>query len=190
MSLRVIAGSARGTRLRRVPGKQTRPIGDRAKEALFSILSPQIHGCRFLDLFAGTGSVGIEALSRGSAQSTFIEQNRAALQTIRHNLQRCRLSHSAHIRVGDVFRLLQQPTAEPFDFLFLAPPQYRRLWAQTLLALDSAATWWHSSSTIIVQIDPSEREDIALTHWQESDWRRYGNTALWFFQRRGASPGR
>lgn len=188
--MRVIAGSARGTRLRRVPGNRTRPIGDRVKEALFSILSPRIHGSRFLDLYAGTGSVGIEALSRGAAQAMFMERNRAALQTIRQNLQLCRLSHSACISAGNVFRLLLKPPAEPFDFLFLAPPQYRGLWAQTLLELESATTWWHSSSTIIVQIDPSEREDIELTHWQESDWRRYGNTALWFFQLRGVPPDR
>ena len=178
----MIAGSARGTRLRRVPGTQTRPIGDRVKEALFSILSPQLHGCRFLDLYAGTGSVGIEALSRGAAQAVFIERDRKALQTIRHNLQHTRLDQNAVIRAGDVLRLLQRPIPEPFDLLFLAPPQYRGLWSQTLRTLVQAPTWWHADSTIIAQIDPDEREDIKLTCWAESDWRRYGNTALWFFQ--------
>ncbi len=181
MSLRVIAGSARGSRLRRVPGTRTRPIGDRVKEALFSILSPQLRDCRFLDLFAGTGSVGIEALSRGAERALFVERERAALQTIHQNLEHTRLTERAEIRAGDVFRILQRPPSAPFDLLFLAPPQYQGLWSRTLLALEAATRWWHAESTIIAQIDPSEREEIDLRAWEESDWRRYGNTALWFF---------
>jgi 16S rRNA (guanine(966)-N(2))-methyltransferase RsmD len=88
MSLRVIAGTARGRKLKSVPGDATRPIMDRVKEALFSILGSFVHGSRFLDLFGGTGSVGIEALSRGAAHATFCEIDRAALQVLRDNLQR------------------------------------------------------------------------------------------------------
>lgn len=180
----MIAGSARGARLRRVPGTHTRPIGDRVKEALFSILSARLLNCRFLDLFAGTGSVGIEALSRGAAQALFIERDRAAIQTIRQNLHHTRLIERAEVRAGDVFRMLRQSPSEPFDLLFLAPPQYRGLWSRALLALEASPLWWHSESLIIVQIDPSEHEEIELRRLAEGDRRRYGNTALCFFQPR------
>ena len=85
-SLRVISGKARGRRLRTVPGDTTRPITDRAKESLFNILGPDIQGASVLDMFAGTGSVGIEALSRGAARVRFIDQQRQAIDTIRLNL--------------------------------------------------------------------------------------------------------
>ena len=86
-SLRVIAGKARGRRLRSVPGDSTRPITDRAKEALFNLLAPELPGTHFLDLFAGTGAVGIEALSRGAAFARFVDHNRLAIETVRANLQ-------------------------------------------------------------------------------------------------------
>src|SRR6185295_15055806 len=86
-AMRVIAGAARGRRLSAVPGDTTRPITDRAKEALFSILAPEIEDARVLDLFAGTGSVGIEALSRGAAACTFVELEKRAIDTIRGNLE-------------------------------------------------------------------------------------------------------
>jgi 16S rRNA (guanine(966)-N(2))-methyltransferase RsmD len=82
----VIAGTAKGRKLKMVPGDSTRPIMDRAKEALFNILGARVRGCSFLDLFAGTGSVGIEALSRGAERVLFVDNNRLAIRTIRENL--------------------------------------------------------------------------------------------------------
>src|SRR5262249_59194603 len=94
--LRVIAGSAKGRILRPPRTSATRPITDRAKESLFAILTPRIPRARFLDLFAGTGSVGIEALSRGCASAVFVERSRQALAGIRHNLEVTRLAAHAH----------------------------------------------------------------------------------------------
>src|SRR5215468_12362020 len=87
MPMRVISGTARGRQLKLVPGEGTRPIMDRVKEALFNILSDNIYGAAFLDLYAGTGSVGIEALSRGAERVVFVENARAAIITIEDNLK-------------------------------------------------------------------------------------------------------
>ena len=104
--MRVIAGSARGRKLLAVPGTGTRPITDRAKEALFGILAGRVRDARVLDLFAGTGSVGIEALSRGAAWCDFVELDGAAVRTIRANLERTGLAPMARVMRRDVFDLL------------------------------------------------------------------------------------
>ena len=107
--MRVIAGIAKGRKLLPVPGEGTRPITDRAKEALFSILQPDLPGARVLDLFAGTGSVGIEALSRGAEWADFVEAAPAAVKTLRDNLERTGLAKSAGILRRDVFDVLAGP---------------------------------------------------------------------------------
>jgi len=101
--MRVIAGKAKGRRLKPVPGHGTRPITDRAKSALFSILGADVIGSSFLDLFAGTGGVGIEALSRGASKAVFVERGGAALRTIRENLAHTLLTAGGRIERADVF---------------------------------------------------------------------------------------
>lgn len=181
MSIRVIAGSAKGRRLKMVPGDTTRPVMDRVKEACFSILGRRIVGCVFLDLFAGTGSVGIEALSRGAAKAIFVELNRKAAQIIQENLQLVHLDDQAVIRQTDVLAFLKTDPPEHFDFIYIAPPQYKGLWQQVLAALDTNPAWVPPGTTVIVQIDPSEKQTINLEHLAPFDERRYGNTLLWFF---------
>lgn len=184
MPLRVIAGTAKGRRLNLVPGDSTRPVMDRVKEACFSILGRKVYDARVLDLFAGTGSVGIEALSRGAESAVFVELDRRAVSTIQSNLQVTGLGDQATIRRADVLRFLKNPPETPFDLIYIAPPQYRNLWLDTLHMLDSVAGWSHAETTIIVQIDPSEQEPVSLQHYETSDERRYGKTLLWFFRSR------
>lgn len=186
MPIRVIAGSAKGRRLKLVPGSTTRPVMDRVKEALFSILGQKIVGAAFLDLFAGTGSVGIEALSRGASSVLFVEIDRLAVRTIQENLEVTKLGERAVIRRADVFHLLRQPPAQPFDYIYVAPPQYRSLWLQTLQALDKNPAWIPPGTVVIVQIDPSEELPVTLAHLEAYDQRRYGKTLLWFFVARAA----
>jgi 16S rRNA (guanine(966)-N(2))-methyltransferase RsmD len=187
MPLRVIAGSARGRRLKPVPGDSTRPIMDRVKEALFSILGSFVHGSRFLDLFGGTGSVGIEALSRGAAHAVFCEMNRAALQTLRENLEHTQLADRADVRAINAFDFLQRPPDAPFDYIYIAPPQYQGLWRKSLELLDANPGWLDREGVVIVQIHPREQEPVSLANFVPYDERRYGNTLLWFFERRDAS---
>ncbi len=120
--MRVVAGSAKGTRLAPVPAG-TRPLSDRAREGLFSSLGPTLEGARVLDLYAGTGAMGIEALSRGAARALFLDSAPAAAKTISENLRRTRLVGRGEVRRLDVVRALRQNLGQ-FD-LVLADPPYR-----------------------------------------------------------------
>lgn len=182
MSIRVIAGSAKGRKLKLVPGDTTRPVMDRVKEALFSIIGRSIIDATFLDLFAGTGSVGIEALSRGANHAVFVEINALACRTIEENLVLTKFQDRATLRRMDVLALVQSPPAQPpFDFIYIAPPQYKGLWAETLKALDSNRAWFSDETTVIVQIDPKENLELSLSHLELIDERYYGNTLLLFY---------
>jgi 16S rRNA (guanine966-N2)-methyltransferase len=182
MPIRVIAGSARGRRLKMVPGDATRPIMDKVKEALFSILGRNIVGTSVLDLFAGTGSVGIEALSRGAAYVLFVDLDRQAVQTIKENLDLTRLSERATIRRTDALALLKGAPDRTYDYIYIAPPQYKQLWAQVLAALEANPAWIPEGTTVIVQIDPEERAELALNRLVLTDERRYGKTLLLFYR--------
>lgn len=179
--MRVIAGKAKGCKLKSVPGQSTRPITDRAKTALFSILGSDVVGSRFLDLFAGTGGVGIEALSRGAAEAVFIEKSRLALRTLRKNLSVTRLSGNARIVAADVFDYLSG-TPQPFDYIYVAPPQYKGLWATTLRALDARPDWLYPDGWAIVQIHPREYTDLPLEGLSMFDQRTYGGVRLCFYR--------
>ncbi len=183
MPIRVIAGVAKGRKLKLVPGDSTRPVMDRVKESLFNILGTSIRDSSFLDLFAGTGSVGIEALSRGAGHALFIDNDRMAIKTIRENLEVTRLDKKAQVLQADSFAYLQRVRPEPFEFIYIAPPQFKGMWKKALLALEANPAHVQPDGVVIVQIDPSEREELALTTLQLYDERKYGRTVLWFFER-------
>jgi 16S rRNA (guanine(966)-N(2))-methyltransferase RsmD len=183
--MRVITGSARGRKLKEVPGDITRPITDRAKEALFSILSDWVIDARILDLFGGTGAVGIEALSRGAAHSVFIEKAGAAYQVIRDNLVHTQLADRATVIKGDAFKYLEGSPREAFDMIYVAPPQYQGMWLKALRMIDERPTMLTDDGIVIVQIFPKEHEDIPLTNLEQYDERRYGGVLLCFYQKAG-----
>ena len=181
--MRVISGCAKGIQLQAVPGKGTRPISDRVKEALFNILGDEIVDARVLDLFAGTGSVGIEALSRGASQAVFVEHRSKATDTIRSNLRRAKLQAQAEIVRADVFKYLTRTPAS-FDLVYVAPPQYKGLWRDTLLLLESNPDWLAPTGLAIVQIFPKELEPLDLVRLQLTEQRKYGSTLLCFYEHR------
>jgi 16S rRNA (guanine(966)-N(2))-methyltransferase RsmD len=181
-SLRVIAGKARGLRLRAVPGDTTRPITDRAKESLFNILAHDITGATFLDLFAGTGSVGIEALSRGAAFVRFVDQGRQAVETVRANLNSTGLERGSEVLRLDAFTLLERPADRTFDYIFIAPPQYKEIWKRALLRIDAHPEWLSGDAWVITQIHPVEYEALTLRRLIEFDQRRYGSTLFVFYE--------
>jgi len=185
VSIRVIAGKAKGRRLKMVPGEGTRPVMDRVKEALFNILSPVVHDSVWLDLFAGTGSVGIEALSRGAARAVFVDNARLAVQTIHANLALTGLAEDAEVVRADVFEYLARGPVQPFDVVYIAPPQYQGLWKKALVQLDEQPDWLNPDGIAVVQIDPNEQEAVPLDVLETYDERIYGNTLLWFFERPG-----
>jgi 16S rRNA (guanine(966)-N(2))-methyltransferase RsmD len=179
--MRVISGSAKGRTLQSVPGDSTRPITDRVKEAVFNIFGTDIVDARFLDLFGGTGGVGIEALSRGAAQAVFIEKNRKAQETIKANLLLTKLIDRAEIMRGDAFAYLRN-VPEPFHYIYVAPPQYQRLWIDALNLIDEQPGWLADDGEIVVQIHPKEYEAVALEHFEEIEQRRYSSTLLVFYE--------
>jgi len=179
--MRVIAGIAKGRALK-AAGTATRPITDRVKENLFNILGERIVNANVLDLFAGAGSVGIEALSRGARAATFVELDHAALRAIRTNLETTRLAPRARIVRQDVFKFLRHAPDEKFNLIYVAPPQYKGLWMETLVALD-AGEWLMDNGIVVAQIHPKEYRELALTNLELFDQRKYGSTLLCFYRR-------
>jgi 16S rRNA (guanine(966)-N(2))-methyltransferase RsmD len=157
-------------------------VTDRVKESLFNILGADVRAGRFLDLFAGTGGVGIEALSRGAAEAVFVEQARAALETMRANLAITKLADHARVVRADVFSFLAGSPDAPFDYVYIAPPQYKNLWAQTLRAIDANPAWLSDDAQVIVQIHPREFKELPLEHLTLVDERKYGSTLLCFYE--------
>lgn len=128
--MHVITGTARGRRLKELEGMETRPTTGKVKESIFSIIQFDIEGRRVLDLFAGTGQLGIEALSRGAASCVFCDQRKDAVQLIRDNLAVCRLADKATVRQGDSMAYLK--SGEKFDIIFLDPPYASGLLSQAM----------------------------------------------------------
>jgi 16S rRNA (guanine(966)-N(2))-methyltransferase RsmD len=184
MSLRVTTGTAKGRRLKDVPGDGTRPVTDMVKQALFNILAGDVPDSDWWDMFGGTGAIGIEALSRGAAFVRFVELNRQAVETIKWNLENTGLAARAEIRRGDAFALLASAPDRSFDYVYIAPPQYKEMWSQALLALDANPGWLSSGGWAIAQIHPREYRRLELKNLEEFEERKYGSTLLVFYEKR------
>ena len=185
--LRIIGGKARGRRIRSVPGEITRPITDKVREALFNIIGTDIQGATLLDLFAGTGSVGIEALSRGAEYVCFVERNRQPITIIRENLKITGLEEGAVVTHMDAFVVLEGPINHIYDYVYIALPQYKEIWIRALKSLDTHIEWLSEDAWVIVQIHPIEykpiSEEMPIYNLIEFDQRRYGSTLLVFYRR-------
>ena len=158
--LRVIAGQAKGMRLKSLPGDLTRPPTNRVKAALFSIIQDGVEGASFLDLFAGTGSYSIEALSRGARQATLVELNPRQVNVIRENLHRTNLATQAQVIQGDVLRVLGNgKVTGRFDLAIVAPPHLKQLCQKTLdrLATLGDRAPLRAGATVFVQ---HHRDDV------------------------------
>ena len=135
--MRVITGTARGTKIETLAGLDVRPTADRVKEALFSILQFELEGRRVLDLFAGSGQLGIEALSRGAAQAVFVDASRESVELVKRNLARTHLEKQARVVSGDAIAFLSGKS-EPFDIALLDPPYRKGLLEQALALIPCA----------------------------------------------------
>lgn len=176
--MRVIAGTLKGRTLKTPGWEGLRPTSDRLRETLFNVLAPRIDGARFLDAYAGTGAVGIEALSRGAAHVTFVEQDRRAQRLIETNLEHCGIKNRyAIIRVG--FAGSARQLAGPFDLLFLDPPYG----ADTLQqALEIAAPLVGPEALLVIEHarrDESPESIGAITRVRKLD---AGDSALSFYR--------
>lgn len=181
-SVRVVAGRFRGRRIPVPPGTEVRPTADRVKEALFSILGARVAGARVVDLFAGSGALGIEALSRGAAGVLFVESDPSLARALGEMLDRLGAGLPAQVRRADALRPEVWIDAEDGFDLVLADPPYRQGLAERLLAALAGAEALRPGGLVVIEhereIDPSRPE------WSRTDCRPYGDTALSFFARR------
>lgn len=182
--MRVIAGTARRLLLKTPAGNETRPTTDRIKETLFNMLAPELPGCRFLDLFSGSGGIGIEALSRGADSCVFVERNKAALACIRSNLETTGFTERATVLATDVAYALRQLAVkkQPFDVIFMDPPYGMALEREALLFLAPSPLLTAHTVLIVetaLDADFPYLTDTALIPWKE---KRYLSNKHTFFR--------
>jgi 16S rRNA (guanine(966)-N(2))-methyltransferase RsmD len=174
--MRVIAGEFRSRRLKSLPGLNTRPTPDRLRETLFNVLSPSIEGCVFVDAYAGTGAVGIEALSRGARRAIFIDRSRAAVEVIRENLASLGLGGRSEVFTGKALPLLERVEAE---LVFLDPPyEMEKEYIEALDLLGSG----DSGSMVIAQ--HAAKVDLASAYGSLRKYRvlKQGDNSLSFYK--------
>jgi len=185
--MRVIGGADRGRRLRAPRGLHTRPTADRIRVTLFDMLGPAVRGMRVLDVFAGTGAVGIEALSRGAARAVFVERDRDALRALRANLAALGLGRErARIVAGDALATLPALAASepPFDLVFLDPPYAGDRAARTLAAL-AGSPLIGPETAVVVQHLVKTPPPLPAGLVSSRPPRRVGESALTFVRREG-----
>lgn len=185
--MRVIAGTARRLQLKTIEGKDTRPTTDRIKETLFNMIQPQLLDCVFLDLFSGSGGIGIEALSRGAKRAYFVEQNPKAMACIKENLNFTRLMDKAELLATDAIAALRRLEGQkPMDIIFMDPPYNQELEQQVLEYLKDS-TLADEDTTIIIEasLDTSfaflEQENLPF---EVVKYKKYKTNMHVFVQRR------
>ena len=184
-TLRVISGSLKGKRLFSAAGLSLRPTSDRVRESIFDILQGEIEGRRVLDLFAGTGAMGIEALSRGASGAVFIESHRSSLEALRRNLRDCRLEASSAVLDREVeagLRVLEE-RGETFEIVFLDPPYDRGLARKTVERI-SASPILKPGALVVAEHSLTEEMEVR-DPLARVDLRKYGRTRVSFLRKAG-----
>jgi len=184
--MRVISGTAKGVRLQSVPGTSTRPTLDRVKEALFNILQTRVRGSDFLDLFAGNGGIGIEALSRGARSAVFVDHSPACTKVIRTNLKIAHLEQAETVvltmPVAPAIKRLER-AGRQFDIIFLDPPYGRRMVEQTFALLESTSLI-RTGGLVVAEYGAKEEIDLSASKFECMRQEKYGDTVLGFFSLR------
>lgn len=181
--MRVIAGTSRGRRLTAFESLDVRPTPDRVREALFSILQSKLgnfSGIRVLDLFAGSGALAIEALSRGACSACLVERDPAAEQVIRRNLDLCKFGQNTTLLIKDALHCLPQFAAGSFDLIFLDPPYAQGLAERALIETERQGIL-SDDGIICAETGVNERLPENLGHMQRIDQRRYGTIMINFY---------
>lgn len=181
--MRIIAGSLRSRALHAPPGLATRPTSDRLRETLFNVLAPRIAGAHFLDLYAGSGAVGIEALSRGAARVVFVERAAPALKILRANLAQLGLKAGAEIEPRAVAAFLRKPPAEQFHIVFLDPPYDAAAEYQLTLGLlaGAALSLLHPTALVIAEHRRKENLPDQIAALRRTRLLQQGDASLSFY---------
>ena len=186
VTMRVIAGKARSLRLKTIEGMDTRPTTDRIKETLFNMLQPYMADCRFLDLFAGSGAIGIEALSRGADCCVFVEQQRKAAECIRDNLKFTRLDGQARVMVMDAVSAIRKlDGGEPFQCIFMDPPYRKNLELDVLEALQGTSLIDEDTLIIVEASLNTTWEQVETMGYQIVKEKRYKTNQHLFLKKGG-----
>ena len=192
--MRIVAGKYRSRILKSLKGNSLRPTSDRLRETLFNVLGTNVSGSRFLDVFAGTGAVGIEAISRGATQVVFIENHAAAATLIRRNLDSLEIQNGAQILLFDALRGLEKiaarhkPTNAPFDFVFVDPPYAEKEQYDRVLGFLGAASFLSEGSLVIAEHRRTHELPQRIGRLMQTRILRQGDAALSFFEHQAAEP--
>ena len=179
--MRVISGKARGVALKTPDGMQTRPTADRVKEAIFSIIQFDLPGARVLDLFGGTGQLGIEAISRGAKHAVIVDQSEQACRLIKENLRRAKMESEAQVIRGDYLQYLGS-CREQFDIIFLDPP-YAEVFLENSLKKISEIDILQSSGIIVAERPAEKALNCVFEGFSRSKDYKYGNTLLTLYRK-------
>jgi 16S rRNA (guanine966-N2)-methyltransferase len=180
--VRIISGKYKGN-LVPFQADHIRPTTDRVKESQFNILAGASDGARVLDLFAGTGSLGLEALSRGAKEAVFVEQNRKSIEIIKKNIQKLKVSEPIQIIQKDAFRFLKSFEGPPFDLIFVDPPFTEEIADSILLAASESAIF-HENSILTIESGRREKVQDEYTKITRYDVREFGDKFLSFYRLR------
>lgn len=182
--MRVVSGSARGIRLESLEGLDTRPTVDRVKESMFSMIQSSIYGSRGLDLFSGSGALGIELLSRGAISVCFVEANRMAAAIIEKNLERTKLFHKSRLIVDDVNRALHKLKGNSFDIIVMDPP-YLKGYIKTTLLMIHECELLSEHGIIVVEHEFSDPEiEVSIEGFEMLKNKKYGKIGITIFGRK------
>lgn len=180
--MRIIGGNLRGRKLVPLKGMAIRPTSDRVREALFNILGPKTVDGVVLDLYSGSGALGLEAISRGAREVLFLDKSTASLRVAEKNIKLCRAEHQCKTIRWDILKNLNCLNSHPghFNLIFLDPPYNREMVSRTLLHLASCPAV-AADATVVAEHAPDEPALCPSAQWDLSDSRRYGQTQLSFF---------
>ncbi|AET70118.1 RNA methyltransferase, RsmD family [Desulfosporosinus orientis DSM 765] len=181
--MRIIAGDLRGRQLKAVEGIHTRPTSDKVKGAIFNVLGEKVLNSRVLDLFAGTGNLAIEALSRGSSEAVLVEKNFAAYQTIKKNLEVLGVCQKSKLLLMDAFKFIHKNPDKVFDLIFLDPPYRQELIPKIIEALKGYS---YLTPDGVIIAETAKDEDLAAGDMYPFEIRKtgeYGDTKVWYLQR-------
>lgn len=181
--MRIVAGSAKGRKIESPKGRDVRPTGDRVREALFSSIAFRLRDARVLDLFAGTGALGLEAVSRGAASSVFVDRSKRSVEIIRRNIAACGFGPRCEVFPRDALLAIPhfKTSNQRFDLVFLDPPYAGEMLEKALAALVDAAVL--SDDVLISAEHPADRPPKLPAGLAIASSKRYGKTVLSFVQR-------
>ena len=194
--MRIVAGTFRSRQIKSLKGRELRPTSDRLRETLFNVLSPVIEGSRFLDIFAGTGAIGMEALSRGAREAVFLEKHSPAVKLIRENLAALEIGEGFQIISGDALRSLEklaEGSDAAFDIVFLDPPYAATPEYDRVLQLLGGATFLSPLAIVVAEHHHKLRLPAEAGNLRRYRVLRQGDAALSFYKRHHApedSPAR